>query len=444
MSTAQVSITTRRRDVRGALFRVLLYVSVGLALVTLAVLVGAVVQDGAGWLSKTLLTAAPSVDPEIAGARPAILATIYIGILVLLFTVPLGVATALYLEEYAAKDRWYNRLLEVNIQNLAAVPSIVYGILGLAFIVRGIGLGRVLLAGAIILTLLTLPTVIIASREAVRAVPDSIRQGAYALGATQWQVVRRQVLPAAIPGIATGLDSRAFTGHWRDRAPAHDRRPDIRLVRSDATRPLHRVASTDLQLDPPATDGVQVSRRGCDHRPPCHHARDERPRDHHPQPLPEEVVTIADPIRLAEPAEHTPTKRREAVFQVSDLTVLYSGKPAVKGITMDVAKNEVTAIIGPSGCGKSTFIRCFNRMNDLIPGASVEGELLYHGLDLYGPKVDPVEVRKRIGMVFQKPNPFPKSIYDNVAFGPRVLGIKDDHLRAASSAPCSRPRCGTR
>ena len=138
------------------------------------------------------------------------------------------------------------------------------------------------------------------------------------------------------------------------------------------------------------------------------------------------MVTIADPIRLAEPAEHTPTKRREAVFQVSDLTVLYSGKPAVKGITMDVAKNEVTAIIGPSGCGKSTFIRCFNRMNDLIPGASVEGELLYHGLDLYGPKVDPVEVRKRIGMVFQKPNPFPKSIFDNVAFGPRVLGLKDD------------------
>jgi phosphate transport system permease protein len=118
--------------------------------------------------------------------------------------VPLGVATALYLEEYASKDRWYNRFLEVNIQNLAGVPSIVYGILGLAFIVRGIGLGRVLLAGAIILTLLTLPTVIIASREAIRAVPDSIRQGAYALGATQWQVVRRQVIPAAIPGIATG------------------------------------------------------------------------------------------------------------------------------------------------------------------------------------------------------------------------------------------------
>jgi phosphate transport system permease protein len=125
-------------------------------------------------------------------------------VLLLLFVVPIGVGTALYLEEYANRERWYNRLLEINIQNLAAVPSIVYGILGLAFLVRGIGLGRVLLAGALILTLLVLPTVIVASREAVRAVPDSIRQGAYALGATQWQVVRRQVLPAAIPGIATG------------------------------------------------------------------------------------------------------------------------------------------------------------------------------------------------------------------------------------------------
>ncbi len=197
-------IDRSRRDVRGTLFYALLLASVGLALLTLGVLIGDVVLDGGSWVTKTLLFDPPSIDPEIAGARPAILATIYLGVLVLLFTVPLGLATALYLEEYASKDRWYNRFLEVNIQNLAGVPSIVYGILGLAFIVRGIGLGRVLLAGAIILTLLTLPTVIISAREALRAVPDSIRQGAYALGATQWQVVWRQVLPAAIPGIATG------------------------------------------------------------------------------------------------------------------------------------------------------------------------------------------------------------------------------------------------
>jgi phosphate transport system ATP-binding protein len=117
-------------------------------------------------------------------------------------------------------------------------------------------------------------------------------------------------------------------------------------------------------------------------------------------------------------------ERREKVFSVSDLDVSYSGKPAIADVSLDVFRNTVTAFIGPSGCGKSTFIRCFNRMNDLIPSAKVDGTVLYHGEDLYGRTVDPVEIRRRIGMVFQKPNPFPKSIYDNIAFGPRVLGMK--------------------
>jgi phosphate transport system permease protein len=190
--------------VKSVLFQTLLILSIAVGFLMLGVLLFDVVRDGLPYLDGTLLTSPPSSDPELAGARPAILATLYIGVLLLLFVVPLGVGTAVYLEEYADKTRWYNRLLEINIQNLAAVPSIVYGILGLAFLVRGIGLGRVLLAGALILTLLVLPTVIIAAREAIRAVPDSIRQGGYALGATQWQVVSRQVLPAAIPGIATG------------------------------------------------------------------------------------------------------------------------------------------------------------------------------------------------------------------------------------------------
>jgi phosphate transport system ATP-binding protein len=113
------------------------------------------------------------------------------------------------------------------------------------------------------------------------------------------------------------------------------------------------------------------------------------------------------------------------VFDLDGLTVSYDGKHAVKDVSMGIHENEITALIGPSGCGKSTLIRCLNRMNDLIPSATVEGHCYYHGQDLYAPQVDPVEVRKRIGMVFQKPNPFPKSIYDNVAFGPRVLGLPD-------------------
>jgi phosphate transport system ATP-binding protein len=115
---------------------------------------------------------------------------------------------------------------------------------------------------------------------------------------------------------------------------------------------------------------------------------------------------------------------REAVFTLEDVTVTYGSTPAVRGIGFDIYEKQITALIGPSGCGKSTLIRCLNRMNDLIPSAKVEGKVLYHGEDLYGPRVDPVQVRKLIGMVFQKPNPFPKSIYDNIAFGPRVLGMK--------------------
>jgi len=206
VSTPAAAIGRRPRGdkIRGRAFYALLLVSISVGFLLLGTLIVDVLQKGVGYLDPTLFTEPSSTNPNRAGARPAILGTIYMMILLLVFVVPLGVGTAIYLEEYANRERWYNRLLELNIQNLAAVPSIVYGILGLAFLVRGIGLGRVLLAGALILTLLVLPTVIVASREAIRAVPDSIRQGAYALGATQWQVVARQVLPAAIPGIATG------------------------------------------------------------------------------------------------------------------------------------------------------------------------------------------------------------------------------------------------
>jgi phosphate transport system ATP-binding protein len=146
------------------------------------------------------------------------------------------------------------------------------------------------------------------------------------------------------------------------------------------------------------------------------------------------VTEVTDtPIDVSMPATAPETKPkhgtdagREAIFELEGVGVSYGGKAAVRDIGFDIAIKEITALIGPSGCGKSTLLRCLNRMNDLIPGAEVTGSLRYHGQDLYGPTVDPVEVRKRIGMVFQKPNPFPKSIYDNIAFGPRVLGMKGD------------------
>jgi phosphate transport system ATP-binding protein len=148
-------------------------------------------------------------------------------------------------------------------------------------------------------------------------------------------------------------------------------------------------------------------------------------------------VTEAQPVKIAQdlpPARSPTAASREVVFDVQAVGVSYDGNLALRDVSMPIHARQVTAIIGPSGCGKSTFIRVFNHMNDLIPGAQVHGKVLYHGEDLYARDVDSVEVRKQIGMVFQKPNPFPKSIYDNVAFGPRVLGWKkglDDRVEQA-------------
>jgi phosphate transport system ATP-binding protein len=142
----------------------------------------------------------------------------------------------------------------------------------------------------------------------------------------------------------------------------------------------------------------------------------------------EEMSTTIEPTMRVETRRQPlpPRERLEQIFAIENLDAVYSGKPAVKSVTMEVYKNLVTAIIGPSGCGKSTFIRCFNRMNDLIPGFTQTGTIRYHGQDICGANIDPVAVRRNIGMVFQRPNPFPKSIRDNVAWGMNVLGIKDN------------------
>ncbi len=188
-------------------FRVLLGFAVLVAVAFLLTLLVDVARDGLPKLPMDFVTSFPSrVSPERAGIESAIVGTLALMAITAAFIVPIGVATAVYLEEYADRNRWYNRLVEVNIQNLAAVPSVVYGILGLAFIVRGpLSLGNVLLAGGLTLGLLVLPVVIIVAREAIRAVPPSIREGSLALGATKWQTIWKQVLPGSIAGIATGV-----------------------------------------------------------------------------------------------------------------------------------------------------------------------------------------------------------------------------------------------
>jgi phosphate transport system permease protein len=194
------------RRAKDLAFRLAMYLCLGLSMLLLGVLLVDVGVDGVGRLTWDFVTSFSSIDADRSGIQAALWGTIWLMGVCALFIVPVGVGTAIYLEEYADDTRWYNRMIEVNIQNLAAVPSIVYGILGLAFLVRGpLSLGPVILAGGLTLGLLVLPVVIIAGREAIRAVPPSIREGSMALGATQWQTIWRQVLPAAVPGIATGV-----------------------------------------------------------------------------------------------------------------------------------------------------------------------------------------------------------------------------------------------
>lgn len=196
----------RRPDLRSALFVGVLWLCLTLAGLFLLFVMIEIITRGVGRFDANLINRPPSrVRPENGGVRPAILGTLIVVGMTALMALPIGVAAAIYLEEYADKTRWFNRMIELNIQNLAAVPSVIFGILVLAFVVRNpLNFGAVAISGAIALALLILPVVIISTREALRAVPTEIRDGSLALGATRWQTMWRQLLPSAVPGIATG------------------------------------------------------------------------------------------------------------------------------------------------------------------------------------------------------------------------------------------------
>ena len=192
-----------RRKTIGGVYYVVFLGAVLVGVTGLAVLIVEIMVEGLPWLDFQFLTSYMSRKPELAGIKAAVMGTIITIVFTAVFTVPIGVGAAIYLEEYAPKNR-FTQIIEVNISNLAGVPSVVYGLLGLGVFVQLMSLGKVVMAGALTLTLLVLPIVILASREAIRAVPNEYRLGAFALGADQWQVVKGAVLPSAIPGILTG------------------------------------------------------------------------------------------------------------------------------------------------------------------------------------------------------------------------------------------------
>lgn len=206
MSVEEMTFRRRlcARKVTAAGFFLICVVATGFAIAVLAVLLADVTRSGIGRLGWDFINSFPSRNPDQAGIKAALFGTLWMMGLTAAFAVPVGIGAAVYLEEYASRN-WLNRVIQTNIANLAGVPSIVYGILGLAIFVRAMALGRSVLAGSLTMALLMLPIVIIASQEALRAVPRSIREAAYAVGASRWQVVSRQVLPVAMPGVLTGI-----------------------------------------------------------------------------------------------------------------------------------------------------------------------------------------------------------------------------------------------
>ena len=370
-----------------------------------------------------------------------------------LLTFPIGVAAAIYFTEYA-RDTRLNRLLQTNISNLAGVPSIIYGILGLAVFVQLLQLGRTVLAAALTLTLLILPIVIIASIEAIKAVPHAQREGAYALGATRWQMVSRSVLPAAAPSIMTGI-ILAMSRAIGEAAPllmiggvgfvTFLPNPFVRATRCSRCRSSTGRSGPQDDFAAIASAAIIVI-LGLDARP-------QRSRPHRPSPPLEAHPVVEENAvntQLSEAPVLEPTDRwrraihpncgdasrrrrtrrrrrdRDYVVELKDVSCFYGSFRAVRNVDIKVEKHAITALIGPSGCGKSTLLRTINRMNDLVPSYRSEGRILLDGQDLFAKSVDPVAVRRRVGMVFQKPNPFPKTVWENVAFGPKINGYKGD------------------
>ena len=191
------------RKTTGVILNVILIIALGIALTGLIVLLAEVLIKGLPWVTKNLIVNYPSRHPEQAGLLSALMGTVWVMACTAVFSIPVGIGAAVYLEEYAPKN-WFTKLIEINISNLAGVPSIVYGLLGLAIFVQILALGRSVLAGALTMSLLILPIIILTSREAIKSIPNTYREAAFALGATRWEVVSNVLLPLAFPGILTG------------------------------------------------------------------------------------------------------------------------------------------------------------------------------------------------------------------------------------------------
>ncbi len=395
-----------------------------------------------------------SADPRESntegGIFPAIFGTVMMVFLMAAVVAPFGVVAAVYLREYATEG-FLVRLVRIAVNNLAGVPSIVFGVFGLGFFVYLVGgsidqlfypealpaptfgTGGILWA-SLTLALLTVPVVVVASEEGLAAVPRNVREGSLALGATKFETLRSSRPARCSAGHPHGHHPRHGARSRRGSA-AHDRGyGQARTHPAGGRKFPFRASRAQVHASrlPHLRRGLPEPKRGSREAPGLRHGAPPHPggRGHqpgrHPAPQslagedvgPDHVTTVT-----SGPAPNATVALEKPVFGIENLWLYYGSAAALQDISIAIPERKITAFIGPSGCGKSTLLRCLNRMNDLVDNVRIEGRILFHGLDLGGPEVDVNELRKRIGMVFQKSNPFPKSIFENVAYGPRIHGV---------------------
>ncbi len=438
----------RRRLVVSRVVEGLATLSAAIAVIALGLVVYTVVARGAGALSLDFLIKDPPPAGPGGGIRSALIGTALIVAIAAAMAAPLGVLTAIYLVEFSSPRSRSGRTLRLLLDLMQGLPTVVVGLFAFGLLVKPEHADSGF-AGSVALAIVMLPLIARSSQEVLLLVPRSLREAADALGVDRWRAILTIVLPTALSGIVTST-ILAVARAAGETAPLlivdstfapgltfqvfHHAVPNIPVLiftAAEAADPngftrawgaalvllaLILLANVGARVFFDATaceDGtVSASEPG----PPT------RPRLR----IQERPVAPAPPF--ARPAAATSSGRTEIgrapVFDIKDMSVHYGAKRALDWTTMKIERNLVTAVIGPSGCGKSTFIRSLNRMNDSIPGFALGGQVLYHGHDVYARATNRVEVRRRIGMVFQKPNPFPKSIYDNVAWAPRNLGLK--------------------
>ena len=342
-----------------------------------------------------------------------------------MIAVPIGVFTAIYLVEYGRGA--VARAVSFMVDILTGVPSIVAALFIYAVWVTTFGFQRVGFAVCLALVLLMLPVVVRSTEEMLKLVPNELREASYALGVPKWVTIVRIVLPTAFSGIVTGILLGLARIIGRDGSAAHPRP----LHQEHRDEPLLRPDAHPPDDDQPGPDRARHRRRGradVGHRPHAHPHRPAAQRRRPPRGAPQHGP------RLTRIRQRTRKNLMAKRIDVKDLNVYYGDFKAVEGVSLTVEPRSVTAFIGPSGCGKSTFLRTLNRMHEVVPGGRVEGQVMLDDKDLYASSVDPVSVRRTVGMVFQRPNPFPTmSIYDNVVSGLRLSGMKDKKALAEAA-----------